>query len=284
MLASPTYKGEWFWGKRKRQKVDGKIRQVPTPEETWTKVTIPALITPEMWEEAQERLHNNKLDSSRNTQRDYLLRTMIVCECGRRWIGRHNQQINGGYYHCRATAAERWRSDCAMRFHLRQDKLEAAVTAYIKDSLLHPDNMNAEIVRQQEEQTAEVAQRDQRLRAIQAALTDTDRRLGELLTKELDGYPKAVIDTQKAALLDKRRDLETEQNRMMAERQRVEITPELTTALGELADVVHRGWERMTFAERRRILELLRLRIEVIDRDHVRVSGLISGSIVDLSY
>jgi hypothetical protein len=51
----------------------------------------------------------------------------------------------------------------------------------------------------------------------------------------------------------------------------------------ELADVVRTAEPHMSFAERRKLLELLRVKIDVLDRSRVRVSGIISEAILTLS-
>jgi hypothetical protein len=107
--------------------------------------------------------------------------------------------------------------------------------------------------------------------------------VGALLTRELDGYPQAVIDREKDSLLSRRRDLDAERSRLLTERANHEITPDLEAMLQELAATVRVALPAMTFEEKRRILELLRIRVDVIDRFQVRVSGIVTGSIVALS-
>lgn len=85
---------------------------------SWTNAAInppPAIVTPELWEMAQQALNDNKKNSSRNRHYDYLLSQKLVCHepfgdgiCGRLFTGRtesrHKYQTNYTYYYCSRTA------------------------------------------------------------------------------------------------------------------------------------------------------------------------------------
>lgn len=60
------------------------------PKDEWIPMHVPALVSEEVWQKAQERLEMNRKFSSRNnTTRFYLLRSLLVCDvCGRTLAGR----------------------------------------------------------------------------------------------------------------------------------------------------------------------------------------------------
>src|ERR1041384_256452 len=75
IISAETYAGVWYYGKE----------QIP--------VQVPALVSREIWELAQEkRIYNIKF-SKRKMKREYLLRGLIFCGCGRGMVG-----TNGTYY------------------------------------------------------------------------------------------------------------------------------------------------------------------------------------------
>lgn len=83
ILTEPAYKGEtWAW----RRKRDGSGTHVLRSEEEWIALpegTTPAIVTPEVWQAAQERLQRNRGEATRNAKRQYLLRGLAVCaKCG----------------------------------------------------------------------------------------------------------------------------------------------------------------------------------------------------------
>jgi site-specific DNA recombinase len=148
------------------------------PEDQWVMVSVPAILDPETWAETQRCLAENKATARRNARRDYLLRGMIFCPCGRRWVGRYKANVSRAYYRCPTTKAEAWQSTCPAQFSIRADALEAAVWGQVADYLLHPDSLFAEVSRRRDEQTAEAQRRARRFEAVEAAITDVDRKWG----------------------------------------------------------------------------------------------------------
>jgi site-specific DNA recombinase len=65
-------------------------RQVLRPQEEWIPVTVPAILTQDMWQCAQERLAMKQKFAVRNSKKHfYLLRSLLVCGvCGHTLVGR----------------------------------------------------------------------------------------------------------------------------------------------------------------------------------------------------
>jgi len=66
------------------------IGRQPRPEAEWITIPTPAIISPETWQAAQERLRMNSQTASRNNKRHvYRLRGLLVCAaCGHTLVGR----------------------------------------------------------------------------------------------------------------------------------------------------------------------------------------------------
>lgn len=76
MIKSSTYKGLHVYGKRSK-----KTREL-------IERTVPAIVSEELWKKAQETLHENQIEATRNKKRDYLLQGLIKCgSCGLTYIG-----------------------------------------------------------------------------------------------------------------------------------------------------------------------------------------------------
>lgn len=76
IIRNTTYKGEHYYGKRSNKNRDVIYREVP------------AIVSKETWEKAQEVLKNNQIEALRNTKRKYLLRGLIKCGiCGLNYHG-----------------------------------------------------------------------------------------------------------------------------------------------------------------------------------------------------
>ncbi|HEV8415251.1 MAG TPA: recombinase family protein [Bryobacteraceae bacterium] len=81
LLMNPTYRGEYFYGKLAPVVVDGKKLQRATPREQWLSRPCPAIVTPALWQKANEEIHKNQIVAMAHAKNDYLLRGLIVCGC-----------------------------------------------------------------------------------------------------------------------------------------------------------------------------------------------------------
>jgi site-specific DNA recombinase len=62
---------------------------------------VPAIVSREVWEQAQRLTHSNWANAPRNAKRDYLLRGLLFCSvCGRRYIGYVTNSGKNAYYKC----------------------------------------------------------------------------------------------------------------------------------------------------------------------------------------
>ena len=268
ILRNPTYKGEWFWNKTRRVKRGDKKVQEPRPREEWLTVPVPALVDAATWERAQEQLARNKQTARRNAKREYLLRGLVFCPCGRRWTGRYKNHLNRAYYRCPTTEGEPWRTDCPARFGIEQTRLEQGVLSAIKAFLLDPSTRAAGVAAERER------------------LADIDRKLGALLDDALTGgFPAEIVDRRKRDLLAERERNLREREHALARLGATEA-PDLEAAIAALAPTVERAFAVAEPAQLRRLLELLRVEVRVIDRDTVRLTGVVGGedgAVVSLS-
>lgn len=102
ILTQPAYTGHTHYNRTRvspdaigRPKKHGRglkrtASHLPRPQTEWISMSVPPLISEDLWQQAQERLTMNRKFSSRNnTARFYLLRSLLVCDvCGRTLAGR----------------------------------------------------------------------------------------------------------------------------------------------------------------------------------------------------
>lgn len=98
VLIGEVYCGTWYYGKT------SKLENAVVPIESPIPVEVPAIISRELWEAAQEQLEHNKVYASRNRRPGrYLLANRVTCgSCHYRMTGR-TIKANGSayvYYHC----------------------------------------------------------------------------------------------------------------------------------------------------------------------------------------
>jgi site-specific DNA recombinase len=111
LLRHKIYIGEAHWGKsyaiipekpfkiekyKKLRKTSRKIR----PEDEWYKVSVPAIISKELFEKTGQQLRLNYERSNRNKKSEYLLSGKMYCKCGIKRCGEGPQKGKYLYYRC----------------------------------------------------------------------------------------------------------------------------------------------------------------------------------------
>ena len=90
IVRAETYAGVWRYGKQIGK--EGRGGQRPIDEQI--AVQVPAIVDRETWDLAQKRRGYNSRLAKRKMKRDYLLRGLLFCGCGRRMVG------SNGLYYC----------------------------------------------------------------------------------------------------------------------------------------------------------------------------------------
>lgn len=277
VLRNETYRGVWHWNKTRRVKRGDRSVQVARPRDEWLTLAVEPLVDDATWQRAQRQLDRNIVHARRNTQRTYLLRGLVFCPCGRRWTGRYKNHLGRAYYRCPTTEGEPWRTDCPARFGIELTRLETAVLEAIKGFLLDPRSRAAGISAEQERVRAERQRLGDDLTTVDRHLAEIERKLSALLNQALtEGFPVDIIDRQKRDLLADRERRVREREQALS-RLTVVDGPDLEASVAALVPAVERAFALATPLELRRLLELLRVEVHVIDRQTVRLTGVVGG-------
>lgn len=194
MLRSEVYRGTWRYGR-----VNSHTGEV-NPQQHWIEVSVPAIISEEVWQRAQERLKENKRLLKREPKYEYLVGRRVSCgHCGTPMMG----AITGGkylYYFCPAKRGDRVAKDCDNRY-FRVGQVDAAVWGWIKELLLNPEALRRNLEAQQAEQEEASRPLQDRLAVIDDLLADNQRKLEKLLDLYLSGdFDKEMLTERKARL------------------------------------------------------------------------------------
>jgi site-specific DNA recombinase len=240
----------------------------PTPKEDWIPIPVPAIITPEQFDQAQERLALNKqLARRNNTQHDYLLRGLVSCgQCALSGTGRANSP-GYRYYACRGksdglgkTQGER----CQARY----------APAGALDDLVWQDLVT---LLSQPEQIIQALRRAQSgdwlPQQLQARRQTLNQALAQLVRQEerlLDAFLAEVIAL--AELERKRHDIEHKQRALQRQVHQLESQINKQIEISAIAPTieafcqrVRQGLDQATFAQKRELVELLIDRVIVDD-------------------
>jgi Recombinase/Recombinase zinc beta ribbon domain len=99
LLTNPAYKGLAVYNRRRHLPVEGRRspRVAVKPRNEWVEITVPAFVSPALWDRVQARLVQRR--AGRPAKRVYLLSGRLRCGvCGRRLYG--GQARNWPYYRC----------------------------------------------------------------------------------------------------------------------------------------------------------------------------------------
>ena len=106
LLTRQMYTGEYYAYTTYHKKVSANhFEYIKRDASEWIPMTCPAIISKELFEQAQEKFKRNKQQRIRETRHTALLSGVIYCaSCGRHMTGCYNSRTKNGYafYQCRA--------------------------------------------------------------------------------------------------------------------------------------------------------------------------------------
>jgi DNA invertase Pin-like site-specific DNA recombinase len=158
---------------RVQRRGGGRVR----PASEWITVSVPAIIAPERFRQAQSQLRANTYLQPGRTRRTYLLRGIVHCAlCGSSLQG---LPANGKpHYRCKG---KRGPTPCAKRITLAAP-LDALVWDAVRRLILHPERVAAEVRRQRDSRVTRRDLAEMRLAHVRSALlrmpVERDRILG----------------------------------------------------------------------------------------------------------
>jgi site-specific DNA recombinase len=243
----------------------------PTPTEDQISIRVPAIVTQEIWDLAQQRLDENKRFARRNNHRhDYLLRGLVYCgQCHYGCSGR-NAKPTYRYYICRtryeAKRLGREKVTCSARY-TPADKLDSLVWQDLCDILTNPALITHELRQAQSGEWLPQALQARR-QTLQQALNQLERQQARLL----DVYLAEVISQDEFER--KRQELSQTQNSLSQQLRQLTAQVQKQLDLVAMADGVNAFCQRvrtalaqLSFAQRRQLVELLIDSVLVNDGD-----------------
>jgi len=288
ILRNTSYRGVAYGNReqrvpaRRRYPLSGRVARPaggvsagPRPTDTWIAVPVPALVTPEVFAAAQERLGRNRAWSLRNTQGEYLLRRLVSCRrCGRAECVSNNGRY--AYYRCLPRAGGH-AADTPARCQeqsLPTAALDAVVWADLCRVLSDPAVLDEAVRRAQAGWLSDDARtaRQHDLRRQRATLDRQRQRL-------IDAYAAGAVTLEE--LQARVRALETRLADLVREEQQLAVSAEQQAQVAVLATQVEafratiaQGLDQASFARRRELVELLIDRV-LVDPPGVEIRYII---------
>lgn len=157
VIKNPAYKGEYIHNRRqivdKLEKgkddltLQPKPKRVFTDPSEWIVVPVPAIVSPEVWEAANDQIARNRNTSKRNAKREYLLTGLLRCACcgygyyGKRSSGKHSVYRCSSNTYGSRSAVQRPNGLTCDQPSISTTKLDNAVWESIWNLLFTGDNL-----------------------------------------------------------------------------------------------------------------------------------------------
>jgi site-specific DNA recombinase len=275
MLRNPAYQGAACFGKTERaerQKVTRLLRlrggyssrssaNKERPREQWIAIAVPAIVSPESFALAQERLQQNKVFASRHTKEPTLLQGMLICKsCGYAYYRTSTRTSVRKLYYYRCLGSDDWRYPkgrvCTNR-PVRQDYLDDLVWREVIELLENPDLVSKEMERRVRD-----LKESNPGRVRKEALSKEITRVQKGMDRLLDAYQEGLLALEQLRRrmpeLNKREAaLRTELQTLEANVVDRERCLRLVGNLQEFLSRVHQSAQTLHVKDRQRILRLV---------------------------
>ncbi|MGH8874076.1 MAG: recombinase family protein, partial [Acidimicrobiia bacterium] len=281
VLKDPALAGRWAWGRR-----SDRVERVDVP--------IPPVIEPDRWVLLQQALERTATGPKGQT-RFYLLTGRLTAPCGERYTGVWRKDRERRYYRCYGSRADLRAADgpCGCG-SLGADDVEQAVWQEVAGLLREPDRLLQLAATYFSERADQTSVEDGQLADVDARITNLEEAIGvraaealkQGLSQETIRRAVTQLESELDALRRHRAQLETwtEQNAAQSERM---------ASLAKLAEVAHKRLDTMSPVERRAVLDLLDVRVTVLESGgrrrspQIRIEGQIpemlslDGNLID---
>jgi site-specific DNA recombinase len=244
--------------------VDGKV--VRTKEEEYVTISVPTIIEDiNLWEQAQFKLEHRRnqwYQRRANKRREYLLSGLTFCTCGKGMTGSCSKK-NGDnryyYYSCNSEAKRVFFGGICYN-RVVADDLEITVWDFVERLVTNPETTMALYREEQQAHEAMLAEKRQRLLAIEELLAENheeQNRLNWMFQKRRcdEDYFEAEWERLKGDRVALSKELEKVTRVLEYNTASAQQLLELETIGRELREAT----EEITFERKRRLLERLRL-------------------------
>ncbi len=193
IVASPNNRGEHVYNKMRRVIIDGKKRQRTRPRDEWLSHPCPSIVTPALWEKANEEMKKNRIEAMAHPSYQYLLRGLIHCDCcGLTYASAPVTGTDRFYYRCAGSKRLRGPYGKQGKFcpnkSINGQELEALVVMDIKKFAAQPGDVKRELRKS-------LARRDE-AKPIAAEIAALEKRLAsrtQARERVLEQYQDGVI-------------------------------------------------------------------------------------------
>lgn len=256
-------------------KGEGGMSRRLRPREEWIGLEVPAIVSTELFEQAQARMAQNQDRALRNTRGEYLLRRLVSCRscglaCTVRNNGRRASYCCGG----KGAAIMRRRPEACRSPQVPTEQLDELVWQDLRRVLKEPAVLE-EALRRARQGWQEGTERGARRKELRRGQMETERKIERLM----EGYLAGVLDLEdlrerKGKLEEKLEGLRRQEQQLLAETLQEDRMRAVALNMEEFRAAIARGLDQMDFTQRRALVELLIDRV-VVDPPQVEIRYII---------
>lgn len=262
LVLNPAYKGHTVVWTRKGSTRSALQLRPEAEHITLPEGTTPAIVSPALWEEAQERTRANRGAKARNVKRPALLRGLIVCARCKRPMYPEWRKPGDGHPHYRCATTRNTGVRCDGRT-TRADLAESTTWEAVSSFLRTPHLIEQELARLQEKgPDARLVDELESTRAHLASLDRQEKRLLALYASADEDMPLEAIKLQLQAI---QRDRQTWRDADDRLEYQIAAHDEATAQLADLSLYVERvaaNLRTFDFEEKRLAMEALGVQVE----------------------
>ena len=282
ILTAETYCGTWYYNRRK---ATSKTTRVWKDKDDWIAVKVPAIVSREVWEEAQRQRGHNRIHSKRNTKHQYLMQGRLVCgKCGDSFYceadyRRHEEGL--GYYRCRGQrkqySADGKTKTCSRL--IKQDVIDDLIWEYIANLLKQSELIFQALESKRGVVNDEIEEARTYLEACEKNLETLERQEKRILDLYVDEkIVKDLLDEKLTETSRKREMFEAKRQDYIERITAVELTEYHTEQMKTFCELAIEGIDHFTFEDKRMVLELLNIvgvvhRGETAEKDKIMLTG-----------
>jgi len=261
--------------------VKGRPRQKPVEE--WIEIpdVTPAIVSEELFEDAQKQLQINRDKATRNnTTHQYLLRGHIKCrQCGHAYTGGADiKKRKMDTYHRRLYRCMGKKRDCSPVNPCKNkswgaDKLEAMVWAELQSYLSDRELIINEIEKQRQDAN-QLGVFEAELQRIERQLKAADHEQHQLLQWALKGFPESQVETENQRLNKALETLKAQKAELEAQ---IKASQDAVINVPNLESFIERMQGRigtLDFEGKRQVLDMLGITVW-LDGQTVDITGVI---------
>jgi site-specific DNA recombinase len=264
ILKNPIYTGITYYAKSKIENGE----RVPLPKNEWIPIKVPhlAIVSKEIFHEAQKRFLRNKEFSLRNRKRAYLMSVRLYCgTCGFVMTGFYKKFPNGSgksYYRC-FRRNRKYKTCNAAKRQLSVARVDKAVWAWVTALLEDERNLDDGIRAMMEKKEREWQPKKERLDTIESLMREAEAKIERLVDElsEYEGFAvRDVIREKIKALENERNLLADEAEKLAGDLEENDISYDFEQHIKRTAAVIRQKLTGATNSDKQMVLDALDLK------------------------